>query len=261
MLFHALLKLVKIQTRCLSWIESAPDLTCIPNILVPTNLSVGTYAPAPNPVSYGYILYFKQSARVSAVNRVATRTLREGKNNNNKRVLLSTKFKCLHLLTWNSETEKEIEREIKIWGAIRSTKIQTGPTGKRGPPQKVDQFFRNFSGWTEPIHWVLDRNLERSISSIKRVTGKFLEVSHRAWSSKTRVKKCTTKCAARASRLILWSSLLFVEYVNKQGWNFISLLTLDMVPWKSASRRFAYIWQSKWVGIIAIKTERREFKF
>ena len=28
-------------------------------------------------------------------------------------------------------------------GAIHSTKIQTGPTGKRGPPQKVDQFFRN----------------------------------------------------------------------------------------------------------------------
>ena len=37
-------------------------------------------------------------------------------------------------------------------GAIHSTKIQTGPTGKSGPPQKVDQFFRNFSGWTEPIH-------------------------------------------------------------------------------------------------------------
>lgn len=57
--------------------ESAPDLTCIPNILVPTNSSMATYAPATNPVSYGYILYFKQPARVSAVNRVATRTLRE----------------------------------------------------------------------------------------------------------------------------------------------------------------------------------------
>ena len=87
------------------------------------------------------------------------------------------------------------------------------------------------------------------------------EVSHRAWSSKTRVKKCTTKRAAGASRLILWSSLLFVEYVNKEGPNFISLLILDMVPWKSASRRFAYICQSKWVGIIVIKTERREFNF
>ena len=216
---------------------SAPDLTCIPNILVPTNSSIGTYAPAPNPVSYGYILYFKQPARVSAVNRVATRTLREGKNNNNKAVLLSTKFKCLHLLTWNSETEKEIEQEIKIWGAIHSTKIQTGPTGKRGPPQKVDQYFRNFSGWTKPIHWVLDRNLERSISSIKRVTGKFLEVSHRAWSSKTRVKKCTTKRAAGASRLILWSSLLFVEYVNKQGRNFFFSFDLGYGPLKVSFKK------------------------
>ena len=39
-----------------------------------------------------------------------------------------------------------------IRGAIHSTKIPTGPTGKSGPPQKVDPFFRNFSGWTEPIH-------------------------------------------------------------------------------------------------------------
>ena len=28
--------------------------------------------------------------------------------------------------------------------------------------QKVDQFFfRKFSGWTEPIHWVLDRNFRK----------------------------------------------------------------------------------------------------
>ena len=46
-------------------------------------------------------------------------------------------------------------------GAIHSTKIQTGSTGKRGPPQKVDQFFRNFSVWIEPIHWVLDRNFRK----------------------------------------------------------------------------------------------------
>ena len=36
-------------------------------------------------------------------------------------------------------------------GAIHSTKILIGPTGKSGPPQKVDPFIRNFSGWTEPI--------------------------------------------------------------------------------------------------------------
>ena len=53
-------------------------------------------------------------------------------------------------------------------GAIHSTKIPTGPTGKRGPPQKVDPFFRNFSGWTEPIHWVLDRNFRKFWSNGSR---------------------------------------------------------------------------------------------
>ena len=48
-----------------------------------------------------------------------------------------------------------------ILGAIHSTKVPTGPTGKGGPPQNVDPFFRNFSGWTEPIHWVLDRNFRK----------------------------------------------------------------------------------------------------
>ena len=28
-------------------------------------------------------------------------------------------------------------------------KFPTDPTGKNGPPEKVDQFYRNFSGWTE----------------------------------------------------------------------------------------------------------------
>ena len=34
-----------------------------------------------------------------------------------------------------------------------------------------------------------------------------------------------------------------------------------MVPWNSASGGFAYIWQSKWLGIIAIKTERTQIHF
>ena len=34
-----------------------------------------------------------------------------------------------------------------------------------------------------------------------------------------------------------------------------------MVPWNSASEGFAYNWQSKWVGIIAIKTERKQIHF
>ena len=56
---------------------------------------------------------------------------------------------------------KDAITQTETWGAIHSTKMQTGPTGKRGPSQKVDQFFRNFSGWTEPIHWVLDRNVRK----------------------------------------------------------------------------------------------------
>ena len=34
-----------------------------------------------------------------------------------------------------------------------------------------------------------------------------------------------------------------------------------MVPWNSASGGFAYNWQSKCVGIIAIKTERKQIQF
>ena len=34
-----------------------------------------------------------------------------------------------------------------------------------------------------------------------------------------------------------------------------------MVPWNSALGRFAYNWQSKWVGIISIKTERTQIHF
>ena len=38
-------------------------------------------------------------------------------------------------------------------------------------------------------------------------------------------------------------------------------LTLDMVPSNSNPGGFAYIWQRKWVGIIAIKTERTQIHF
>ena len=34
-----------------------------------------------------------------------------------------------------------------------------------------------------------------------------------------------------------------------------------MVPWNSTSGEFAFIWQSKWVGIIAIKTGRTQIHF
>ena len=39
------------------------------------------------------------------------------------------------------------------------------------------------------------------------------------------------------------------------------LLNLNMVPWNSTSGGLAKIWQSKWVGIITIRTERRQIHF
>ena len=33
---------------------------------------------------------------------------------------------------------------------------QNSLTEKSGPPRKVDHFYQNFSGWTRPIHSVLD---------------------------------------------------------------------------------------------------------
>ena len=37
----------------------------------------------------------------------------------------------------------------------------TCPTWKSGPPQKVNRFFRNFSGWPKLVHSVLDRNFRK----------------------------------------------------------------------------------------------------
>ena len=38
-------------------------------------------------------------------------------------------------------------------------------------------------------------------------------------------------------------------------------LVLDMVPWNWTLVGFSYIWQSNWVGKIAIKTERKQVPF
>ena len=52
---------------------------------------------------------------------------------------------------------------VATWGSGRDPFNQNSnrSDGKSGPPQKVDPFFRNFSGWTKPIHWVLDRNFRK----------------------------------------------------------------------------------------------------
>ena len=67
------------------------------------------------------------------------------------------------LVEWIAPQESiaVVNRLLKRFYSFHSTKIPTGPTGKIGPPQKVDPFFRNFSGLTEPIYWVLDRNFRK----------------------------------------------------------------------------------------------------
>ena len=52
-----------------------------------------------------------------------------------------------------------------------------------------------------------------------------------------------------------------MQDVNKRRWNLFLFLSLDIVTWNSASGGFAYIWQSKWVGIITIKTEGTQIHF
>ena len=53
-----------------------------------------------------------------------------------------------------------------------------------------------------------------------------------------------------------------MENVNKERRNFfISVSELGYGPWNSNSGGVADIWQSKWVGIIAIKAEGTQIDF
>ena len=72
---------------------------------------------------------------------------------------------------------------------------------------------------------------------------------------------CTFLC--RFCTTTTWNYLIFLfrEDVNKQRHNFNLFLNLNMVLRNSTPEGFAYIWQSKWVGIIAIKTERTQIHF
>jgi len=69
---------------------------------------------------------------------------------------------------------------------------------------------------------------------------------------------CTFLCRFCMTTTLNCLILLFREDVNKRRRNFILFLHLDMVLRNSTLGGFAYIWQSKWVGIIAIKTERTQ---
>ena len=68
---------------------------------------------------------------------------------------------------------------------------------------------------------------------------------------------------ARFCTTTTWTCLIsrFMEYVNKQRRNFFIFLHLDMVLRNSTPGGFAYSWQSKWVWITSIKTERKQIHF
>ena len=56
----------------------------------------------------------------------------------------------------------------------------------------------------------------------------------------------------------------FMEHVNNERRNSISLSELGyayMVPRNSTPEGFAYIWKSKWVGVIVIKTEKTKIHY
>ena len=107
-------------------------------------------------------------------------------------------------------TLTQAKTDVKTGGAIHWTKIQTGPTEKRGPPQKVDPFFRNFSGWTEPIHWVLDRNFRKVWLNGSRPGSKLVCRPCDSWNfKKTSVREKSRGCYLPKGSVFLSFSELF----------------------------------------------------
>ena len=54
---------------------------------------------------------------------------------------------------------------------------------------------------------------------------------------------------------------MFCEGRKQAMTKFILFMKLDMADRNSAPEEFACIWQSKWVGIITIETEKKESTF
>ena len=65
----------------------------------------------------------------------------------------------------------------------------------------------------------------------------------------------------KSSLQIVSRNTTFMDYVNRQRRNWFLFLNLNMVPRNSTPGGFGWIWQSKWVGKIAIKTERTQIHF
>ena len=112
---------------------------------------------------------------------------------------------------------------------------------------------RNWS-WLFGIIVVLNvgKAVQRRIGRFNKQNNNFSRASHFFCTFLYRF--CTTTS---------WKCLIshFMENVNRQRRNFISLSELGYpprFPWNSASGGFTYIWQSKYVTISTIKTERTQ---
>ena len=93
------------------WLSMHPRNLGSEKIVCTTN--VRPYVRPPGHVSRGEVLHFKY-ARVSAVNRIATRTFTDKKNNNNNKADSFFHLILMSTLTWI--TEKELKRLIKNKG-------------------------------------------------------------------------------------------------------------------------------------------------
>ena len=51
------------------------------------------------------------------------------------------------------------------------------------------------------------------------------------------------------------------NFIKTMSHDLLVQMNVDMMPWNSASGRFAYILQRKWVGITAIKTQKTQIHF
>ena len=150
---------------------------------------VRPYVRPPIHVSRGEILHFKYT-RVSAVNRIATRTLRDKKQQQRSRIFHSTQFN-VYIGEDNRERARDRDKKQRrpisfeekhenFIAAVRKREMLAATKVKKSGSEKKKA-----------------NRMAYNICSIKRVTRKFLEVS-RCRRAKQRQRNLQKRCAARA---------------------------------------------------------------
>ena len=119
-----------------------------------------------------------------------------------------------------------LSRRFSFSDNIRDFKIQRRGRRRERPKKKNNRFYKQNNSFVRASHFLCT----------------FLS------------RFCTTTT---------WKCLIscFMEDVNKQRRNYIYLSELGYGPLKFSFRRVAYIWQSNWVRIILIETERTQIHF